>query len=283
MHRGYVKLWRCIEDTGLVGQPTAFYLYSYLLLKATHKAKSVVVSGAVFNIDAGQIVIGRNKLADETGLSVQKVRTALELLKKLSIITCKSTNKCTVVSLVNWDIYQNNKPAHNQQDNQQSTSAQPAPNQHLTTIQECKNIDNNTPSEEGVVAAVPGAAPHAHAREKKTTNGNGCPPCPHQAIVDAYHELLPELPKVKVWSGQRQSHLQARWREGYARKCYATQAEGIDYWRRYFGYVKKMDWLMGRCSGRDGRPSFRADLAWLVRPDNFAKVVEGRYEKREEA
>ena len=130
---------------------------------------------------------------------------------------------------------------------------------------------------------MPGDDPNEQAGEKKTTNGNGCPPCPHQAIVDAYHELLPELPKVKVWSGQRQSHLQARWREGYARKCYATQAEGIDYWRRYFGYVKKMDWLMGRCSGRDGRPSFRADLAWLVRPDNFAKVVEGRYEKREEA
>lgn len=152
MHRGYVKLWRCIEDTGLVGQPTAFYLYSYLLLKSTHKAKSVVVSGAVFNLDAGQVVIGRNKLADETGLSVQQVRTALELLKKLSIITCKATNKCTVVSIVNWDTYQNNHPAPNQQDNQQSnqrpTSAQPALNQRLTTIQECKNIrteEDNTP------------------------------------------------------------------------------------------------------------------------------------------
>lgn len=152
MHRGYIKLWRCIEDTGLVGQPTAFYLYSYLLLKATHKAKSVVVSGAVFDLDAGQVVIGRNRLADDTGLSVQQVRTALELLKKLSIITCKATNKCTVVSLVNWDTYQNNQPEPNQQDNQQSnqhpTSTQPAPNQRLTTIQECKNIsteENNTP------------------------------------------------------------------------------------------------------------------------------------------
>ena len=157
MHRGYVKLWRCIEDTGLIGQPTAFYLYSYLLLKATHKAKSFVVGGAVFNLDAGQVLIGRNKLADETGLSVQKIRTALELLKKLSFITCKSTNKCTIVSIVNWDTYQQRQPEDNHQDcqqtnqqvNQHLTSAQPAPNHRLTTIQECKNIrteeNNNTP------------------------------------------------------------------------------------------------------------------------------------------
>lgn len=153
MHRGYVKLWRCIEDTGLVGQPTAFYLYSYLLLKATHKAKSVVVSGAVFNLDAGQVVVGRNKLADETGLSVRNIRTALELLKKLSLIAIKTTNKCTIVSIVNWDTCQNNKPEadqqNDQQNDQQPTSTRPAPDQHPTTIQEYKNIrteeDNNTP------------------------------------------------------------------------------------------------------------------------------------------
>lgn len=153
MHRGYVKLWRCIEDTGLVGQPSAFYLYSYLLLKATHKSKSVVVSGAVFSLEAGQVVVGRNKLADDTGLSVRQIRTALELLKKLSLIATKATNKCTVVSIVNWDAYQNNQPELDQQNDQQSgqhpTSARPAPDQRPTTIQECKNIrteeDNNTP------------------------------------------------------------------------------------------------------------------------------------------
>lgn len=136
-----------------------------------------------------------------------------------------------------------------------------------------------TPSEEGVVAAVPGDAPSEQAGEKQA---KGCPPCPHQAIVDAYHEILPELPRVKIWEGQRKSHLQARWRETYSRGLYATQADGLDYWRRYFRYVRKLDWLMGRCTGRDGR-SFRADLAWLVRPENFAKVVEGKYEKREVA
>ena len=137
MHRGYVKLWRCVEDTGLMGQPSAFYLYTYLLLKATHKPKSFVVGGAVFDLQPGQVIVGRNKLSDDTGLSVQHIRTAMELLKKLSIISCRATNKCTVISINNWDIYQQQQPASNQQDNQQSNQQS---NQHLTTIQEYKNI-----------------------------------------------------------------------------------------------------------------------------------------------
>lgn len=188
MHRGYVKLWRCIEDTGLIGQPTAFYLYSYLLLKATHKAKSFVVGGAVFNLDAGQVLIGRNKLADETGLSVQKIRTALELLKKLSFITCKSTNKCTIVSIVNWDTYQQRQPEDNQQYcqqtnqqvNQHLTSAQPAPNQRLTTIQECKNIrteeNNNTP-----------LTPQGGEREKRSSRFTPPSPDEVQRYCDERH------------------------------------------------------------------------------------------------
>ena len=282
MHRGYVKLWRCIEDTGLIGQPTAFYLYSYLLLKATHKAKSFVVGGAVFNLDAGQVLIGRNKLADETGLSVQQIRTALELLKKLSFITCKSTNKCTIVSIVNWDTYQQQQPEDNQQDGQQTnqqvnqhlTSAQPAPNQRLTTIQECKNINNNTPSNEGVVAAEPG--------DDEKPMKKSCPPCPHKQLVEAYHDTIPTLPKVKVWDKERERNMQARWRERWAAGKYATQQEGLAYWIRFFEYVKdSCPWLMGKVSDRNGK-AFRADLGWMILPRNFKKIIEGRYEVQQQ-
>lgn len=183
MHRGYVKLWRCIEDSGLVGQPTAFYLYSYLLLKATHKPKSVVVGGSVFNLEPGEAVIGRNKISEATGLSVRQVRTALELLKKMYIIASRTTNKCTIVSIVNWDTYQGNQEQSGQQidqrrgqqaasrrpaDDQQAASARPAPGQRPATIQEYKNIRteeyNNPPT------------PHSGKQEAGTSLLSMCAP-----------------------------------------------------------------------------------------------------------
>lgn len=109
-----------------------------------------------------------------------------------------------------------------------------------------------------------------------------CPPCPHEQILAAYHEALPELPRVKVWDGARKSHLQARWRERWKAGKYATQSDGMAYWERLFRHVRTCDWLMGRVTGRDGR-AFKASLGWLVRPENFAKLIEGRYDRQEVA
>ena len=109
------------------------------------------------------------------------------------------------------------------------------------------------------------------------------PPCPHVKILEAYHALLPELPSVKVWEGARKQHLQARWRERWKAQKYRTPPEGIAYWERLFRHVhEKCDWLMGRITGRDGK-AFKADLAWIVRPENFAKLIEGKYDNRPEA
>lgn len=97
----------------------------------------------------------------------------------------------------------------------------------------------------------------------------GTPDCPHAEIIAAYHELLPELRAVASWSEQRQGYLRARWREDPQRQCVA-------WWREFFAYVRKCPLLMGRKPGAD----WEADLEWLVRPNNFVKVIEGKYEER---
>lgn len=93
--------------------------------------------------------------------------------------------------------------------------------------------------------------------------------CPHQEILALYHELLPACPRMKVWNGERQANLRARWRE-------EAKRQSLDYWRRFFDAVGKSDFLMGRVGSKDRAP-FLASLDWLVKPNNFAKVIEGKY------
>lgn len=108
-----------------------------------------------------------------------------------------------------------------------------------------------------------------------------CPPCPHKQIVELYHEVLPTLPRVKVWNKEREGNLQARWRERWASGKYATQESGLDYWRRLFGHIRNnCPWLMGEISGRDNK-AFLADLGWIILPRNFTKIIEGKYDRRE--
>ena len=106
MERGYVKLWRKTLESGLLQHPTVCQLFFYLLLKATHKPRKQFVSGTVFDLRPGDAIIGRAKIAAELNMTEKQARTALEALKKLGVVAARGANKCTVVSLVNWNRYQ---------------------------------------------------------------------------------------------------------------------------------------------------------------------------------
>lgn len=104
--------------------------------------------------------------------------------------------------------------------------------------------------------------------------GADASPCPHNEIIDLYHELLPSLPRVAEWNSERQKLLRARWRESKKR-------QNLEWWRRYFSYVARCDFLVGNVQPHSGRQPFFANLEWLVRPNNLLKVIEGRYENRD--
>lgn len=108
----------------------------------------------------------------------------------------------------------------------------------------------------------------------------GLPECPHLEILALWAEVLPAMPQhePELWKGQRADHLRARWRETAVAKKWATRDQGMVYMRRFFGYVAQSKFLMGRVkSSTPDRPAFSLTLAWLVKPENWSKTVEGAY------
>lgn len=108
----------------------------------------------------------------------------------------------------------------------------------------------------------------------------GVPDCPHQAILALWAEVLPAMPQHEVdqWRGARADHLRARWRETAAAKRWQGVDDGMTYFRRLFAYVAQSRFLTGRVTPRDpGKTPFTVTLAWLVRPENWAKTIEGTY------
>ena len=162
-----------------------------------------------------------------------------------------------------------------------------------------ENFNITTP--DGVVVDAEGVSPptepnsDSSAKEEMPTSGErlkpvpsslkatkpAAPPCPHKQIVELYHEILPTLPRVKVWDSERERNMQARWRERWESGKYTTQEEGLAYWRRLFAYIHGCPWLMGEIADREGK-AFRADLGWIILPRNFKKIIEGRYDQRQE-
>lgn len=98
------------------------------------------------------------------------------------------------------------------------------------------------------------------------------PDCPHQQIIDLYHQVLPTGTRVRVWNGARAKHLQARWREDAKR-------QKVEWWQRFFAYCAESEFLTGQTQPVSGRDPFVVSLDWLVAPQNFAKCVEGKYHR----
>ena len=124
---------------------------------------------------------------------------------------------------------------------------------------------------------------------QNTTDTNICPPdgepadklpdCQHQAVIDLYHQQLPTLRRVEVWNDARKGYLRQRWREVAAELSKDKPTSGgavLDWFNDFFGHIQKSRFLVGKVSGKDGR-AFTADLEWILKPSNFAKIIEGKY------
>ena len=108
---------------------------------------------------------------------------------------------------------------------------------------------------------------------------DGLPTCEHKAVVELYHQHLPTLRRVEVWNAARQGYLRQRWREVAAELAQEKQIDTQDvlnWWGEFFQHIGKSKFLTGRIQHKDGR-AFSADLEWILRPSNFAKIVEGKY------
>ena len=100
--------------------------------------------------------------------------------------------------------------------------------------------------------------------------------CPHEKIIALYHEYLPMLPTVRIWSEDRRKTLAARWRTLVNDKGYQTEEEGLGWFKRLFGYIRRSRFLTGETPQKEGR-TWRPDLEWIIKPKNLTKIIEGKY------
>ena len=126
---GFVALHRSLLSWGWHADPATGWLFVNLLLMANWTDS--VWQG--MTIKRGQLVTGRKALAVQTGLSEQTVRTSLNRLKSTNEITIASTNKFSVITIVNYGKFQDVPEMPTSTLTSNLTSGQPATNQQLTT------------------------------------------------------------------------------------------------------------------------------------------------------
>ena len=151
---GYIKLHRAVRGTAIAQHPEYFAAWVHLLCMASHKAHQQIVGTKIIDLEPGQLVFGRQRFSATTGISENKVRSAIVVLKELLMITSKSHAKFSVISITNWSKYQDSPPANNHE-----TTSKPPANHHE---QECiKNGENEKTKDKDIVPTTVGTSKYS--------------------------------------------------------------------------------------------------------------------------
>ena len=122
MNRGYIKVWRKTIDSGWLQNHKLCAFWLWCLLKASHKEYDLIVGCQKVHLMPGDFVFGLNKASEELAMSIRSIRTILAFLKTSQNLTIKTTNKFSVISIVNWDIYQQTETTNDNQNDKPPTS-----------------------------------------------------------------------------------------------------------------------------------------------------------------
>jgi len=139
---GYFRLWRELmtKPIWLESTPEQCKILITLLSMANFNGKEWEWKGESYKAERGQFVTSLESIVKNSGngVSIRNVRTALEKFEKYGFLTNQSTNKNRLITIVNWEVYQQSEgePTKQPTSNRQATDKQP------TTREEGKERKN---------------------------------------------------------------------------------------------------------------------------------------------
>lgn len=211
------------------------HFFIYCLLKANWESGSW--KGIEF--ERGEFIASLETIVNETGLTVQNIRTAIKHLISTQELTTKQHGKYRIFRVVKYDCYQQ----ANTIPNKEVTMNQQESNKEVTT-------DNKVNKEKEVKEV-----------NKELSNDNSFiqqTGKPYQEYIDRWNELKDlGIQPLRSISGKRLISFRARLKE-----------HGKDSFAEIIEQIKQSDFL---------RKSNFFSFDWLIKETNYPKVLEGKY------
>jgi 5-methylcytosine-specific restriction endonuclease McrA len=145
-----------------------------------------------------------------------------------------------------------------------------------------KRIGNKAALQEGDASVSSALAREREEKEKEETHTSPAklPTCQASAVIDLYHEILPELPSVRLETADRKRAIRKLWQwvltskktDGERRAENAEEA--LQWVRGYFARARENDFLMGRIARAGEHANWRCDLDFLLTDKGMKHVIE---------
>lgn len=247
---GWACLHRSIDSHWIFdfNEPDKALAWIYLLVMANHKDQDIMIKGRVLRCKRGQLVRSQITLQNKFKWSQNKLKRFLKLLKNERMIDYETNDLTTIITICNYDKYQENYICADDQTNEQADDQ----------TNEARTTNNN-------VKQIIDISTNVDIRKSSLR-------IPYEEIIKLYHEALPMMTQVYKLTETRKKRIKYLWDDG--------ELDGLEYWANYFNFVSKSKFLTGRSHpGKDGR-TWKADLDFIIHPTNYIKITEEKYHEQ---
>lgn len=146
---GWIKLWRKLLESDMYINLNAKQrdILIQCLLLANHKQRDWTWGKNIFHCNPGQFVTSLDSLRKRCSkdISIRNIRTALKELEKWYFLTNKTTKTGRLITICNWETYQNAETALNKDNDKQVTKKRQTGDKQVTTnknVKKEKNVKN---------------------------------------------------------------------------------------------------------------------------------------------
>lgn len=150
--RGYIKIWRKLQDSEVFADPHLWHLFSYLLIRANHTKQAIPVKTGrgttTVTLKPGQLLFGRKSAAERLQTPASSIRNRVRRLEAINCIEIKPDTHFSIVTICNWGLYQQTNSKGGQARDTQRT-----PKGHPKDTEKNDNNDKNDKKEEGRASA----------------------------------------------------------------------------------------------------------------------------------
>lgn len=183
----------------------------------------------------------------------------LTVLERLKFIYRYKVNQCAYIQIINFSKHQN--PHHTEKE-----SIYPAYLDGCDLTVGEPLINGDAPADSLIPDSL---IPDSISKPMSLPATQKADSVPYQKIVDLYHQVLPQSPRVALLNSKRKGQIAARWKSGVL--------PDLKTWEEYFRHISESPFLMGHCDPPPGRKRFVADFEWITNETNFTKIAEGKY------
>ena len=242
--KGYIKLYRELQDCWIwQGERfTRGQAWVDLLLMANHKDTKIPFGDHLEIIERGQLVTSISKLAKKWGWSFNTVKRFLNLLENDNMLTRKSDNTKTLITIINYGIYQANEIEINRQVDRPLD--RPTDEHMANLLTPNKNVKNVKNVKEDNI----------YVRKSDCED-----------IQNLYNDICKSLPRCTKLSNKRLKALKSRLKD-----------YSVNDFENIFRKAEASDFLSGRNGTWNG-----CSFDWLIIESNMIKVLEGNYDNKQ--